>query len=401
MRAAPEAEPGAFITDGVPRLHGPRDPDSGSDRFHFKPEEVILKIVQSTARWTLLGFLVLGCQSTPATVASAPAILPVPDFLSPQARLILSQPVDRSRALAPAPRTAEEWHARRKAAEDAFMRPRYDRMLAATGVRVEKKALENVVVRELTPPAPRKPFPGIVLINLHGGGYTIGGGDISASEGLPLAAAGYRVISVDYRMPPEHPYPAAVEDGVAVYRALLEDYAPEHIAIFGTSAGGGLTASVIVAARDQGLPIPAAAIMHTPWSDLSKTGDTYYTLDGIDPVLTTYDGSLAQGALLYAGETDLKNPLISPVYASFEPGFPPSLLSSGTRDLLLSCTVRLHRALREAGVPADLHVFDAMWHGAAMMPDMQDLNREVLKFIAEHVGPAGSDPSLTHLEGGE
>ena len=115
-------------------------------------------------------------------------------------------------------------------------------------------------------------------------------------EGLGLALAGYRVVSVDYRMPPKHPFPAAVDDGVAVYRALLSDYAAERVAIFGTSAGGGLTASVIVSARDQGLPLPAAALMHTPWSDLSKTGDTYYTREWVDPILSSYDGGLAQGA---------------------------------------------------------------------------------------------------------
>ncbi|MBB85119.1 MAG: hypothetical protein CL931_15025 [Deltaproteobacteria bacterium] len=91
---------------------------------------------------------------------------------------------------------------------------------------------------------------------------------------------------------------------------------------------------------------------------------------------------------MYAGNTGLKHPLVSPVYADFEPGFPPSLLSSGTRDLLLSCTVRLHRALREAGVDAELHVFDAMWHGASNMPEMADLRRETLVFLQEHVGPA-------------
>ena len=224
-------------------------------------------------------------------------------------------------------------------------------------------------------------------MNLHGGGYTMGGGDVSVMEGLGLAAAGYRVVSVDYRMPPEHPFPAAVEDGVAVYRELLDSYSPKRIAIFGTSAGGGLTASVIVSARDQGLPLPAAALMHTPWSDLSKTGDTYYTNEGVDPILSVYEGGLGQGAVLYAGEAGLKHPLVSPVYADFGPGFPPSLLSSGTRDLLLSCTVRLHRALRESGVEADLHVFEAMWHGASNVPDMQDLRREVREFLAEHVGP--------------
>lgn len=331
--------------------------------------------------------LALGCTKGAPPQDGPP--FPVPDFLSPQARAVLSQPIDLSRTDVSLPKTTEEWRARRENAEKIFMRPILERALEATRVRVEQQSLAGVTIRILTPPPPREPIPDTVLINLHGGGYTIGGGDVGAMEGLGLAAAGYRVVSVDYRMPPEHPFPAAVDDGVAVYRALLEDYAPERIAIFGSSAGGGLTAAVIVAARDAGLPLPAAAVMHTPWSDLSKTGDTYYTLEGVDPVLLSYDGSLAQSAALYAGDAGLDHPLVSPVYADFEPGFPPSLLSSGTRDLLLSCTVRLHRALREAGVPADLHVFDAMWHGAGQMPDMRDLDREVKAFLEEHIGSFG------------
>ena len=318
-------------------------------------------------------------------------VFPVPDYLSPQAKAVLSRPVNLGSAQVPVPRSNAEWRARREMAESGFMRPRLEKALAATNIGVEKTELGGVVVRVLTPPPPRRPIPGVALIELHGGAYTIGGGDISIMGGIGLAAAGYRVISVDYRMPPEHPFPAAVEDGVAVYRALLETYAPGRIAILGGSAGGGLTASVIVSARDQGLPLPGAAIMHTPWSDLSKTGDTYATLEGVDPVLTTYDGSLGQSAALYAGDAGLDHPLVSPVYADFEPGFPPALLSSGTRDLLLSCTVRLHRALREAGVEADLHVFDAMWHGATAMPDMLDLHREVQVFLAEHLGPFERD----------
>ena len=250
--------------------------------------------------------LALGCTKGAPPRDGPP--FPVPDFLSPQARAVLSQPIDLSRTDVSLPKTTEEWRARRENAEKIFMRPLLERALEATRVRVEKQSLAGVTIRILTPPPPREPIPETVLINLHGGGYTIGGGDVSAMEGLGLAAAGYRVVSVDYRMPPEHPFPAAVEDGVAVYRALLQDYAPEHIAIFGSSAGGGLTAAVIVAARDAGLPLPAAAVMHTPWSDLSKTGDTYYTLEGIDPVLLSYDGSLAQSAALYAGDAGLDHP---------------------------------------------------------------------------------------------
>ena len=299
---------------------------------------------------------------------------------------MLARPIDLSRVRTPEPTSPAAWKARRKATEDSLFRPMVTKVLAQTGVQVEVDEIAGVTVRVLTPPAPRAPIPDVVLMNLHGGAYTIGGGDVSVLEGIGLAAAGYRVVAVDYRMPPDHPFPAAVDDGVAVYRALLDDHDAKQIGVFGTSAGGGLTAAVILAARDAGLPLPGAAVMHTPWSDLTKTGDTYYTNEGVDPILSTYDGSLSQSARIYAGDAPLTHPLISPVYADFTQGFPPAMLTSGTRDLLLSCTVRLHRALRDAGIEADLHVLDAMWHGAGRMPEGRALDRETVLFFRTHLG---------------
>lgn len=308
---------------------------------------------------------------------------PVPGHISPEAQAVLSRPVDMAPAQA-APTSADEWHSWRQTTE-AMFRPAIEQAIAATGVRIEKAARAGVPVRELTPPLPRAPHPDRVLMNLHGGGYTIMGGDLSVIEGLSLSMAGYRVVSVDYRMPPDHPFPAAVDDGVSVYRDLLDTYDPGQIALFGSSAGGGLTAAVIVAARDAGLPLPAAAVMHTPWCDLSKTGDSYYTNEGVDPMLTTYDGGLEAGARAYAGDAGLRHPLVSPIYADLSKGFPPSFLSTGTRDLLLSCTVRLHRALRAVGVQAELHVFEAMWHGFSAMPEGRELEREVCAFLENHL----------------
>lgn len=309
---------------------------------------------------------------------------PVPTHVSPEAQAVLAQPVDTSAAVAPPPTTTAEW---RKAidAREAPFATMFEAAIAAAPVEITKKRIAGVIVRELVPASPAEPISGRLLINLHGGGYTMLGGDSSVFEALGFAAHGYRVISVDYRMPPEHPFPAAVDDGVAVYRALLASTAPESIAIFGASAGGGLTASVVMAARDAGLPMPAAVVLNTPWADLSKTGDSYFTNDGVDPVLSTYDGFLAAGARLYAGDAGLENPLVSPVYGDYGAGFPPALLSTGTRDLLLSVTVRLHRAMRNAGVEADLHVFDAMWHGIIGVPEGLELEAEALKFLDKHL----------------
>jgi len=308
---------------------------------------------------------------------------PVPTHVSEEAQAVLAAPIEVSVA---APQTPEQWRAL-SAGMDARFAPVLAARIASSPVSITRKELGGVPVREIVPKPPLEPRPGKVLMNVHGGGYFMMGGELSVMEGTGLAVAGpYRVVSVDYRMPPDHPFPAAVEDGVAVYRELLKSTQPENIAIFGASAGGGLAAAVTIAARDQGLPLPGAVVMHTPWADLSKTGDSYFTNEGVDPVLPTYDGVLAGAALIYAGDAGLKHPLVSPVYADYDRGFPPALLSTGTRDLLLSPTVRLHRKLRRAGVPAELHVFDAMWHGLSMMPEGAELQAEVLVFLDKNLG---------------
>ncbi len=308
---------------------------------------------------------------------------PVPTHVSEAAQAVLAAPIEVSVF---APQTAEQWRALSAQMEARFA-PALAARIAALPVRITRKEMGGVPVREIVPKPPLEPRAGKVLLNVHGGGYFAMGGDLSVMEGLGLAVEGpYRVVSVDYRMPPDDPFPAAVNDGVAVYRELLKSTEPGNIAIFGSSAGGGLAAAVTLAARDQGLPLPGAVVMHTPWADLSKTGDSYFTNEGVDPVLPTYDGVLEGAALIYAGDAGLNHPLVSPVYADFAPGFPPALLSTGTRDLLLSPTVRLHRKLRRAGVPAELHVFDAMWHGLSMMPEGAELQAEVLVFLDKNLG---------------
>lgn len=312
---------------------------------------------------------------------------PVPSHISQPAQAVLNRPIN-VRAGEKIPSSKAEWRQTLQASTRQFQ-PILDTLVDAP-VSIQKSELASVTVRYITPINLAADHQEYILMNVHGGAYVHFGGDLSVLEGIGVAtASGYKVVSVDYRMPPDHPFPAAVDDSVAVYEALLKDYAPENIVIFGASAGGGLTAATIVQARDKGLPLPAAAIMNTPWSDLSKTGDTYYTLAGVDPILPYYDGFLAAAAELYAGEYGLMHPLVSPVYADFKPGFPPSLLISGTRDLLLSCTVRLHLALRDAGVSADLLVFEAMWHGFGVdtrMSESQQASREISQFLQRHLG---------------
>lgn len=319
----------------------------------------------------------------PANGLLAPA-LPVPKHASPQARGVLQRPVNVARSQK-VPRTDADWMALVSAA-NASMASRIAQV--SDGVDIRKEQLAGVTVRWVSPQNVAADKADKLLVNIHGGGYTLYAGDASVMEAVLMSKrTGYPSVSIDYRMPPRSPFPAGLEDSLAVYRALLKTRPASAMILFGTSAGGGLAAATIVAARDEGLDMPAAAILNTPWSDLSKSGDSYFSNHGVDPVLPAYDGVLEASARLYAGEYPLQHPLISPVYADYNEGFPPSMLITGTRDLLLSCTVRLHRALRRANQSSELHVFESMWHAFysdGRLEESQELSVEMKSFIDRH-----------------
>ena len=197
-----------------------------------------------------------------------------------------------------------------------------------------------------------------------------------------------KVISVDYRTSSDAPYPAALDDCVAVYRELLKTVRPQNIAVFGTSTGGGLTMALILRAKQEGLPLPAAIAPGSPWSDLTKTGDTFHTHNLVDNFQVSYDGYLKDAADLYANGRDLKEPMLSPIYGDLH-GFPPTILTSGTRDLFLSLTVRTHRKLRRSGVEAELQVFEGLSHAQYSInpnaPETQEAFHEIAAFFNRHM----------------
>lgn len=192
-------------------------------------------------------------------------------------------------------------------------------------------------------------------------------------------------------MPPDHPYPEPLDDCVAAYQGLLGEHRPQEIVVGGGSAGGNLAAALILRTRDEGLPLPAAAVLLTPEVDLTESGDTFKTMVGVDTV--GGGRSLMPVNLLYAAGHDLAHPYLSPLFGDFAHGFPPTILTSGTRDVFLSNTVRMHRALRAAGIGADLHVLEAAPHGGFMAntPEERDLDREILAFIDARWATAGGD----------
>jgi acetyl esterase/lipase len=229
-----------------------------------------------------------------------------------------------------------------------------------------------------------------LLVHVHGGGYVFGPGEAALPEAILLSGiGGFKVISVDYRMPPDFPYPAAMDDAMAAWKEAVKMADPRNMAIFGTSTGGAMTLAMVLRAKAEKLPLPAAIAPGTPWSDIGKIGDTYETNEWVDNVLVTWDGWLGRAAKLYADGHDLADPFISPIYGDFA-GFPPTILTSGTRDLFLSNTVRTHRKLRRAGVEADLNVYEGLSHAqyAASMnaPETKEAFTDIARFFDRHLG---------------
>lgn len=228
-----------------------------------------------------------------------------------------------------------------------------------------------------------------LVINAHGGGYVYGPGVSGTAEAMLIAAyGGYQVIEFDYRMPPDAPYPAAIDDAMAVWRDIVKMQDPRRVAVAGTSSGGGMTLAMVLRAKQEGLPLPAAIAPSSPWSDLTETGDSYQTNEWVDNVLVSYSGYLGRAALLYADGHDLRTPQLSPIYGDFA-GFPPAILTAGTRDLFLSNTVRAHRKLRRAGVEAELQVFEAMSHAQftfdPSVPETREIFAEIARFFDKHL----------------
>jgi len=227
-------------------------------------------------------------------------------------------------------------------------------------------------------------------VHVHGGGYVFGPGEAGTLEAIEMAGYGhFKVISVNYRMPPDFPFPAGLDDAIAVWKVAITMAKPENIGIVGSSAGGGLALAMVLRAKQEHLPMPGAIAAGTPWADLSKTGDTYFSNQMLDNILVSYDGALEASALLYANGRDLKDPLISPIYGDMH-NFPPTILTTGTRDLFLSNTVRVHRKLRQCGVEAALHVYEGMSHAQFCIdpfaPESKEAFLEITNFFNVHLG---------------
>jgi epsilon-lactone hydrolase len=302
---------------------------------------------------------------------------PAPSTISEQARAWLA--VDGGDIPYPAAGDTEGWLALADHANRSTAR-RFP--IDALTVTVENLEINGVSVYAARP---REVADERVFLWMHPGGLLVGGGEACrATTARTAMSMGMATWGLDYRLPPLHPYPAALDDAVTAYRRLVRDHDPARVVVGGDSAGGNIAAALLLRARDAGLPMPAALVLNTPQVDLTEAGDTFRTLAGVDNVLR---GPRPTNEL-YAAGADPRDPYLSPVLGDLS-GFPPTFLRSGTRDLFLSNTVRMHRALRKAGVEAELHVFEAMPHGGfgGDSPEDREADAEQRHFLSRHLAP--------------
>ncbi|SEQ01469.1 Acetyl esterase/lipase [Streptomyces sp. yr375] len=302
--------------------------------------------------------------------------------LSPEAQAWLEMLKARPQVPAPEPHDLEAW----RAVVAGASAPEYADALGLattgavdTGVPVEVHTLDlpNTVVHVGTPEG-LAPDDRRVLLSVHGGAFTWGGGPATKSAARFVAGAyGVTTWSVDYRMPPDHPYPAAPDDCLDAYRTLLKSHDPASIAVGGLSAGGNLVAGLLLRLQEEKLPMPCAVVLNSPAADLTLSGDTL-----VSDASGEVDG-LMNSLKLYTGDHDPTDPDISPLFGRIGADWPPTILFSGTRDFLLSDTVRMHRKLLAAGVRTELHVFEAAPHGmfGGSAPEDRMLVAEARRFL--------------------
>ena len=308
---------------------------------------------------------------------------PVPDSISDQARSFLTSPSPFGGESAPIDAGDTSAWERLIAERDAALAQMiHSRLPADLPVEESSFEIDGTTTYVLRPHNVDGGAATPIYLDIHGGALIFGGGEVCRLMSRAMALGRPMITwSVDYRMPPKNPYPASLDDCFAVYRRLLEERSPQYIFVGGASAGGNLAAALMLRAKDESLAMPAGLVLRTPEVDLTESGDTFRTLNGIDnalqPLMTTN--------LLYANGADLADPYLSPLFGDLS-GFPPTFLQAGTRDLFLSNTVRMHRRLLAAGVEAQLHVFEAMPHGGfgGGTPEDLDLARSVLAFLERH-----------------
>lgn len=307
-------------------------------------------------------------------------VVPVPQTVSRQAQLVIG----RAEPDQVPPESLEE---RRKRTDERTARARVAWTKLCPNTLVEDK-IAGVPVRIVTPDPMLDKNKDKVLLNLHGGGFNTDSG--SYTESIPIASyTGIKVVAVLYRLAPEHPFPAAVDDSVVVYRELLKTYKPNKVVIYGTSAGAILTAEVAARVKQLALPMPAAVGIFSGMGDFARNGDSasLYGLRGLAGHLDPPSPASDPHDAYYVGKADPKDPVLSPIYGDLH-GLPPALFVTSERDLLLSGTVNLHRAYLNAGVDARLVVYDGLAHAFwynPLLPEALEANHIMADFFVKQL----------------
>ncbi len=225
------------------------------------------------------------------------------------------------------------------------------------------------------------------ILYLHGGSYTAGSLPYSKGFGGIIAEeTDLRTLCVGYRLAPEHPHPAALEDALCAYRRVLESVSPKKLVVMGESAGGGLTLALLLRIKQLKLPMPACAVTLSPWCDLTCTAESYITNAERDPTLD--DAALRYSARCYAGERPLTYPLVSPYFGDLT-GLPPVLIFAGTFELLMDDSRNIAEKLKAAGVESELHLADGMWHVYVLfsIPESKLAIARINSFIEQKLFP--------------
>jgi acetyl esterase/lipase len=333
-------------------------------------------------------------QAKPTTAADAPnrdtsyidakdtahvtRVVPVPQTISPEAQKSISRPEPDE-----GPPQPLEQRRKMTDAYTSMARVEWTKLCPNT---IAEEKMAGVPVRIVTPENIPEKNSDKVLLNLHGGGFNSDSG--SYTESIPIASyAGIKVVAVLYRLSPEVQFPSAVDDSIAVYKELLKTYKPHHIVIYGTSAGAILTAEVAAKIKQLGLPMPAALGIFSGMGDFARAGDSIaiYALRGFAGHLDPPDPGAHDP--YYVGQTDAKDPILSPIYSNLH-GLPPTLFVTSERDLLLSGTINLHRAYLNAGVDAHLVVYDALPHAFwydSRLPEAIEANHIMADFFVKHL----------------
>ena len=287
----------------------------------------------------------------------------------------------------PAPDDLDAWRAGQDA-QNAEREPEAEGIAEAYGVTLRDTMIGGVPVLEVTPAERAREDK--IAVYTHGGAYVFNSARAIATSAIIFAAeTGLKVISVDYTLAPHSKWQNTTDEVLAVFSGLAEmGFVAGDIVLYGDSAGGGLAAGSILKMRDQGMDMPAALILWSPWSDIGEVGDSYVTLRDAEPFYT-YADVLGPSALAYADAADHKHPYVSPVYGDYTKGFPPTLIQGGTKELFLSNMVRHYQALDQAGQIVKLDLYEGMPHVfQSVMPGSEESKAALAKskdWIAEHL----------------